>query len=278
MSQHYLVPTDGSEAAEAGVKYAIALAKRTGNALTGLYVIDIKLLEGPFLRDLSASLGTAPYVNYQNNVAMLLEERGKAALAAFQALCDEAGVTADTKIQTGVVWRCILESSELADLIVMGRSGEHSAWLEGLIGSTTETVARRAKLPVLVTGAPAPGDGGILVAYDASPHSRQALKTAAGVAESWKKKLYVLVVGGPEMDVTAAEAKTYLTGRPFEAEHVRVEAGAGAGDAIVRAAKDRDVSAIAMGAYGHSKVVELVMGSTTAHVMNHAACPVLLCR
>ena len=77
MIRHILVPTDGSEESFIGVRYAVGLAGQWGATLHGLYVVDVKMLEGPFFRDVSAALGTAPYVNYQGNIAMILEERGK---------------------------------------------------------------------------------------------------------------------------------------------------------------------------------------------------------
>lgn len=276
MSQRILVPTDGSESAELGVRYAIALAKRLGGSISAIFVVDIKLLEGPFLRDLSASLGTAPYVNYQNNIAMLLEERGKAALKAVEDAAAKAGVPFEGKVVTGVIHRCIVEASELADLIVLGRAGEHSAWLEGLVGSTTEAVARRAEVPVLVTGEDTPREGGYLVGYDGSAHSKQALKTAANVAEDWKAALSVLCVGGTEVNAAEAEAQAYLADRGVKAEFLRKDGSPG--EALVSVAKDIAAAGIVMGAYGHSKVLEVVTGSTTAYTLNHAPCPVLLCR
>lgn len=276
MSQRLLVPTDGSENAEIGVRYAVALAKRLGGSVVGLYVVDIKLLEGPFLRDLSASLGTAPYVNYQNNIALILEERGKSALKSVEDIATAEGVDYEGSTVTGVIHRCILEASALADMVVMGRAGEHNAWLEGLVGSTTEAVARRAEVPVLVTGQPVPNDGPLVVGYDASDHAKQALKTAASVAEDWKCSLYVLTVGGPEADAAAEEAKAYLTDHAVKTDYVRKDGDPG--EALVALAADVSAAGIVIGAYGHSKVIQLVTGSTTAYTLNHAKCPVLLCR
>ena len=276
MSQRILVPTDGSETAELGLRYAVALAKRLGGTISALYVVDIKLLEGPFLRDLSASLGTAPFVNYQNNIAQLLEERGNAALKVVQDLAASEEVPCDIALVTGVVHRSIVEASELADLVVIGRAGEHSAWLDGLVGSTTEAVARRAKAPVLVTGVAEPGAGPLLLGYDGSPNARQALKTAATVAEDWGVPLSVLCVGGSEADATEAEAKAYFDDRELNPTFLRKSGDPG--EAIISISKDLGASGIVIGAYGHSKVVELVAGSTTAFTLNHAACPVLLCR
>jgi len=271
-----LVPTDGSEYASRGLRYAVALAKRYGAALCGLHVVDIRLLEGPFLRDISASLGTAPYVNYQGNISLILEERGTAALEAFETACKEAGVACETTQLTGIVTRCIVEKSELTDLIVMGRGGEHSEWLDGLVGSTTAGVVRRAKQPVLVTGVDTPGTKRFVVAYDGSVHAKKALQAAAGIGVDWQMPCHVLVVGDSKMNYLLDEARSYLA-----AHNVEVSYNLRPGDpseGIVAYAKECEADLLVMGAYGHTKVRELVVGSTTAYALNHASCPLLLSR
>ncbi len=276
MIKRILVPTDGSDSASIGVRYAAALAKRYEAVLHGLHVVDIKLLEGPFLRDISASLGTAPYLNYQGNIAMILEERGKAVLEAFREVCEEAGVRCESTQDVGIVARCIIERGELADLIVMGRGGEHDQWLDGLVGSTTEAVVRRAAGPVLVTATDAPGSGRFLVAYDASPHAKKALQTAANIGENWHRPFDVLTVGGRSAEERIEEAKAYLGTHDVDAAYV-VRAG-DPSEVIVGYAEEAKADLLVMGAYGHTKVREFVVGSTTAYAMNHAGCPLLLTR
>ena len=276
MMKRILVPTDGSASASVGLRYAVALAKRIGAKLYGLHVLDVKLLEGPFLRDVSASLGTAPYVNYQGNIALILEERGHAALEAFKDACEEAGVEFETAQMTGVVPRMIVEKSELADLIVMGHGGEHSEWLDGLVGSTTAAVARRAELPVLVTNTDTPGTQRFVVAYDGSAHARAALRTATEIARGWELACRVLVVGGAETAPLLDEARSYLQTHELEAEYVLRPGDPS--EAIIEYARECDADLLVMGAYGHTKVRELVVGSTTAYALNHAPCPLLLSR
>lgn len=276
MIKRILVPTDGSELAQIGASYAISLAKAFQAHIQGIYVIDVKLLEGPFLQDLSASLGTAPYVNYQGNISMLLEERGKSALQALTAACEAAGVPCETSQTSGVVPRVIVDNSGLADLIVMGRGGEHNEWLEGLVGSTAEAVIRRSELPVIITGTAEPGHQRILMAYDGSPHSQNALRTAVAFVEMWKTSLQILIVGEDGNKSAAGEVKGYL-----EAHGVNgtvLEAVGDSGEQIVEVAKSAEADLIVMGAYGHSKVREFVVGSTTTYVINHATCPVMLAR
>ncbi len=275
MFKKILVPTDGSESALVGSRYAIALATRHDACLRALHVVDVKLLEGPFLQDLSASLGTTPYVNYQGNAAMILDERGKAALEEVRQACEEAGVPCETALVTGIVPRAIVEHSHLTDLIVMGRAGEHREWLEGLVGSTTEAVVRRATQPVLVTATGEPGGQRVLVAYDGSEHARHALKVAASMAVDWGRPLILLAVGDSEK-AALTEARGYLQAYDLDVDYV--PRSGDPGETIVAYAAECEAGLIVMGAYGHSKVRELVIGSTTDYVMHHAPCPVLLTR
>ncbi len=274
MIKRILVPTDGSEASRTGMLYALKLAAQHRAAVTGLHVVDVKLLEGPFLRDVSASLGTAPYVNYQGNITALLEARGRSALEEMERLCAEAGISCETHLATGIVSRTIAEYGELADLIVMGRSGEHSPWLEGLAGSTAQAVVRRASTPVLVTGVDTPGGGPLVVGYDGSAHSRKALRVGADTAREWGVPLHLLTAG-LEADALQQEARSYL--QPHGDLNVEYVTRAGdAGEEMTSYAGESGAALVVMGAFGHSKLRHMVVGSTTAYMLNHAPCPLLL--
>lgn len=276
MIKKLLVPTDGSSHAQMGVDYAVSLAKQHGAQLHGLYVVDVRLLEGPFLRDLSASLGTAPFVNYQNNVTLILEERGKAALSAFASSCERAGLAHETTQMTGQVVGSIVDQGELVDLIVMGRSGEHADWLDGVLGSTTEGVVRRAKCPVLVTDRPEARIDQVVVAYDGSSHAKQALHLAADLGESWGGRYAILSVSGDHAAQWLDEARSYMEAHSIDVEYIGHEGDPR--EIVLKVCTEKNADLLLMGAYGHSKVREMLLGSTTAHLINHAECPVLLTR
>lgn len=276
MIKKLLVPTDGSAHAQVGIDYAVSLAKQHDAQLHGLYVVDVRLLEGPFLRDLSASLGTAPFVNYQNNVSLILEERGRAALGAFAQTCEKAGLVHETTQMTGQVVGSIVEQGELVDLIVMGRSGEHADWLDGVLGSTTEGVVRRAKCPVLVTGRSEAKINQVVVAYDGSSHAKQALHLAATLGESWGGRYAVLSVSGERAPHWLDEARSYMEAHSIEVDYVSREGDPR--EVVLDFCEETHADLLLMGAYGHSKVREMLLGSTTAHLINHASCPVLLTR
>ncbi|GMW00662.1 MAG: hypothetical protein AMXMBFR84_17990 [Candidatus Hydrogenedentota bacterium] len=276
MIKHLLVPTDGSDRATTAIRYATAVAKQYGAKIHGLHVVDVRLLEGPILRDVSASLGTAPYANYQGNISMILEERGKAALEVVRKACEEQGVPVELHLETGLVVRTIVESATLTDLVILARSGEHSEWLEGVLGSTTSSVVRRSERPVLITGIETPGRNAFLLAYDGSSHARRALQIAADVSRDWSVPLHLLLVGEDHATVWLDEAKSYLDPHGVSFEYT-VRNG-DPSETIVEHAREIGADLLIMGAFGHSKVREWVVGSTTAYVMNKVHCPVLLTR
>ncbi len=276
MIKHILVPTDGSEYASIGVKYAVKLAKQCGAKLQGLHVVDIRLLEGPILRDISASLGTAPYINYQGNISMILEERGAAALKAFELECQKENLKYETVQETGVITRAILARSELCDLVVMGRGGEHTEWLDGLVGSTTSAVVRKSERPVLVTGTDVFETQQLVIAYDGSAHAKRALQTAAEIAAEWGMACHVLVVGADDDYHLLDEARAYLDSYSVNSRYELRQGDPS--ETIVAYARECNANLLVMGAYGHTKVRELVVGSTTVYALNHAPCPLLLLR
>ena len=64
MIKSILVGLDGYEHARAGVEYAFWLAQRLNGEVLGLHVVDIVSIEGPFLPDVSGSMGFEPYVDF----------------------------------------------------------------------------------------------------------------------------------------------------------------------------------------------------------------------
>ncbi len=278
MFKHILVATDGSEHSQSAARYAISIAKKYGAEIKALNVVDVKLLEGPFLRDLSASVAIDPGANYQRNIVTILEKRGQAALDAVQQLCDGAAVECDTLLVTGTVPRSIRENARLADLLVIGQHGEHAQWADDLMGSTVDSVVRRAERPVLVAGVAYKEFTRVLSAYDGSDASAKALHAAATLCSEWPLPITVATAGS-EKDKGLRlldEAKDYLDTYKLDARFELVQADAPEG--IIDCARKCGADLIVMGAYGHSRVRNMILGSTTSRVVHSSPVPVLLNR
>lgn len=140
MYKSLLLPTDGSEAAELGVREGLGLAKALGARVTLLHALEPlgpRLLLGP---------ETLPYFH---ELVQDLRKEGRAALERAARMAEEVGVPYEVRLLEGRAAEIILKASQEHDLLVMashGRTGLDAI----LLGSVTLEVVRKAKKPVLV--------------------------------------------------------------------------------------------------------------------------------
>lgn len=280
MIKSILVTLDGSEHSQTASRYAIWLAERLQATVVGMHVVDVVSIEGSgaFLHDVSGSLGFEPYLDFSSKMRETLQERGQIVLEQFLAACAERGVRADTHLSVGIIANEICEQARTADLVVVGHRGVNEQFSTGLLGGTTESVARKCPKPVLVSPMEFQPIARPLLAYDGSQRAAAAMHEAAELATALGLPLTVLHVG---KDDTAAqhildEARRYLATHRVEAEYV-TRAGH-ANEVILEVMVDGQHDLLVIGAYGHSRIIEMVLGSTTEYVLRNASSPVFLCR
>jgi nucleotide-binding universal stress UspA family protein len=187
-------------------------------------------------------------------------------------------VRADTHLSTGIIANEICEQARTADLVVVGHRGVNERFSTGLLGGTTESVTRKCPKPVLVSPLKFRPITRPLLAYDGSQRAAAAMHEAAELAAALRLPLTVLHVG---KDETAArsildEARRYLATHCVEAEYM-TRAGH-ANEAILEVMVEGQHDLLLIGAYGHSRIIEMVLGSTTEYVLRNACSPVFLCR
>ncbi|MBI2194317.1 MAG: universal stress protein [Planctomycetes bacterium] len=279
MFKRILVATDGSPFSHAAFDVAVFLAQAFKNSLIyGLHVIDIKMLAGPFLHDLGVSVGLGPFDSYQPRVRQMLQEKGEMALNDGADLCRNAGIEYEPHLAEGIVSREILARAAGCDVVVMGKLGEHAPWRSALLGHNTEAVCRTSHHPVLVATEKFTTPARALLAYDGSSHAYDAMHAAGEIIEKIRVPLLVL---SSHPDLAEAEKKALAGQRYLRRYGAEVEAlptTEHPEDAILRVARERQCGLILMGAYGHTRIRELILGSTTEHVMRRAECPLLLHR
>ncbi|GAA5338256.1 universal stress protein [Thermus antranikianii] len=140
MYRSLLLPTDGSPAAEAGVKEGLRLAKALGARVAFLYVLEPigpRLFLGP---------ETLPY--YQDLVEDMRKE-GMAALDRATRMAEELGVGFEAHLLEGRAAEVILKEAAKHDLLVMATHGR-SRLDAALLGSVTQEVVLRSPKPILV--------------------------------------------------------------------------------------------------------------------------------
>lgn len=278
MIKSVLVPTDGSQNSKIAIEYGIYLALKFEAEITGLNIVDIRALEGPFLSDISGALGFTPYQNYLPKIQEILEEKGNIILEDFKKICEKKSIQPKTKRLSGIIPNIIAEEGKKVDLIVIAQRGEHAQWSSGLLGSTTESVVRKSSRPVLVTSQTFRPFETVLHPYDGSSESNKALKLACELVHSMNIKLkVVLVVNTDEKSrEILTEAEEFIAPYHLDVDIQRLKGEAS--NEILSYAESNNVDLIIMGAFGHSRIHELILGGTTAYVIRKSSIPVLLNR
>jgi len=279
MIKTILVGLDGSQHADAALEHALWLAERVKARVLGLHVLDIVAIEGSFLHDVSGSLGFEPYLDFSSKMREALTERGQVVLETFRARCAARGVACDTAMPVGIVANELCDQARTADVVVVGHRGVNEQFTTGLLGSTTESVARKSPKPVLVTPLAFTPITKPILAYDGSQRASAAMHAAAEVASALQLPLTVLHVGRDESsdaERVLGEARRYL-----EAADVAITLRNVTGpphERIIEALRDGGHDLLFIGAYGHARLIEMVLGSTTEFVLRNAPCPVFLAR
>lgn len=146
MYERILVPTDGSDVAEAAVEQAIDLADKYGAEIHALYVADTDAV--------AYGLGTEQVDRIrQGNFSQMTElrEQAEEATGHVANLAEEHGIDAVEHHAGGQPHKMIGDYADDhdIDLIVMGSHGRAGV-RRALLGSVTERTLRSTHVPVLV--------------------------------------------------------------------------------------------------------------------------------
>jgi nucleotide-binding universal stress UspA family protein len=277
--QDIMIPIDGSEHARVAVAYGIYFAKKIKASLTGIHVIDLRLLHGPVFTDVSGS-GIPSYDEFIPAIESSLDARAEAILQDFKKQCEDEGVPSQSKKITGIIDDVIIEEGQgRCDWILLAQRGEHFHIDNGaLLGSTTQSVVRRSGKPVLVTPGKYREINSMAVAYDGSAPAEKALNLAAELAKLTKWPLTVVTITANKGwgDEISKKADDYLV--PFAIQHKTMVIPGNEEQELLNFTGGKETDLLVMGAYGHNKLRELVVGSITSLIMRKSDIPVLMTR
>jgi nucleotide-binding universal stress UspA family protein len=235
-------------------------------------------------RDLSGAIGLGVKTDLLEELtrlesadARLKVVQGRALLAAGEERLRAAG-TADVQIvhRHGGIVETILEREAEARVIVIGKRGASHQFAPDHIGSNIERVVRASEKPVIIASRDAEAPGAIVFAYDASPAANRALERLTNSPLFAGLPVHIVMAGNEDdahrrsLDAAAAQLK----GRQVTATLRRAKAD----PLIAGIIKDTPGAMLVMGAYGHSPLRTLIVGSTTTEMIRTVHVPVLLVR
>lgn len=269
-----LVHVDSSRAMPGRVRAAAGLARRHDAHLTGLYVIEIPVLPS--------------YAEAQIPIAIFEAQRAAFAANAVSAEREFGDIT--DKSSVSAEWRCVEDKqidalslhARYVDLLVVGQADPDDP---GCVShGLADHLALGSGRPVLVI--PAGGVSGIigenvLVAWNAKREAVRAVSDAMPLLES-AKRISVVTINAESDDpenagIPAADIGLHLARHGIETQTKSLYgAPAAIGELLLDAARDESADLLVMGAYGHARFREILLGGVTAHVLAHATIPTLL--
>jgi nucleotide-binding universal stress UspA family protein len=205
-------------------------------------------------------------------------EEAHAVQAEFKRRCQAAGVAGELAVVAGKVARRICERGRWTDLVVLSLSYPPAPQPMARLGSGLSTLLRRCPRPALAVPESLSHLDRALLAYDGSPKADEALFVATYLSGQWNIPLVVVTVieTGRTTSDTLARAQEYLETHSVQAVFVK-ESGPVA-EAILKTAGEHQSDLIIMGGYGHSPVLEVVLGSAVDQVLRASRRPMLICR
>lgn len=253
-------------------KVALSIAAKHGAHLTGLYVLPVPAwpatAEGYIPVDL---------IERMMNDARAVAEKEK---AAFLEACRRDAVPAEWRIAEGDPLAVVPEQARYADLTVIGQVESNGGPKPSGIIGLPEEVALNSGRPVLClpyTGTIGEVGRRILLAWNGRKEATRALHDALPFLQK-AEKVIVFSVNPEQADSGSdVDISTHLArhGVKAEARHTVVE-DIGIGDVLLDSVSDLNIDLVVMGAYGHSRLRELVMGGVTRNLLNHMTAPILL--
>lgn len=279
MIKTILIPVDGSANSNIALDYGIYMAPKLEATLTGLHVIDVFLIQGPIMSDITGAVTLPPYDGFFDAVETSLKEKAASVLKHFADRCLAARVPCTTKSNIGKISGTIIEESQNADLILMAKKGEHFHLKEaGLIGSVAEVVIRHSGKPVMIIPNAFREIESMGLAYDGSASARKALALSLNISEKARWPITVLIISADHTKAADLSGQVEAMAQQGQADcEIIVSAGREADD-ILNFIREGAVELMVMGAYGHNRLREWLLGSTTSHIIHKSTIPVLLIR
>jgi nucleotide-binding universal stress UspA family protein len=280
MVKHILIPTDGSDFGKTAIAYGIHIARKLNAGLIGLHVVDIRLMQGPIFTDISGSVGIPPYQEFLPAIESGLDAKAQSILKEFQEQCELAGLHPEVKKVVGVIDETIIEEGRTCcDWILLAQRGEHFHIDGGaILGSTAQSVVRRSGKPVLVTPEHFREIERMAIAFDGSVPAHSALKLAAELSEAAAWPLSVVIITDDQVlgAKLSKKAEDFLL--PLKVESTTIILPGKEDKELLKFIRAGSVELLVMGAYGHNRLRELLVGSTTSSVIRKSTIPVLLTR
>ena len=274
---------DGSVYSGSVCDHAAWVARRMGAEVVLLHVIGRREARRA---DLSGSIGLGARTKLMQELAELDEQQAKLSLKRGRAILEDGAARLREdgveKVVTVLRHGDLVEELALlerdADLIVIGKRGEAADFAKLHLGSNLERVVRASERPVLVAARAFHPIECFTLAFDGGSSAVRALEHIAESPVFRGLKCHLLTIGEetPDLREMLEGAEAMLREAGFE---VVAEIVTGQPEKVIcEQTKARQTGLLVMGAYGHSRIRSMIIGSTTTAMVQGCQLPVMLFR
>ncbi|WP_258241084.1 universal stress protein [Pseudidiomarina homiensis] len=275
---------DAATANTAVCEYSAWSAKQLSAPLMLLHVLEDHARE--VSTDVTGNIGLGTREGLLEQLAELDEQRAKLALKHGHMVLEQAA----QKIQTlgvenvhqrqrhGELAETLLDMESDVRLAVMGLHGEDSVNQLHKVGSHLETVIRTVHRPLLLTPDSFSEPKTAMLAFDASATTKKGVELLAQSPLFKGMPVHIVMV---DADTADNRERLEWAAQQLRAGGHEVETALLAGDveqALHAYQTDHSIDMMVMGAFGHSRIRQFLVGSTTMRMLQESTTPVLVLR
>lgn len=281
---HVIACIDGSQSTHAVCDYAAWASQRLNAPLTFLHVLDHQ--QYPAKADLSGNIGLGSREHLLQALATLDEQRNKLALEQGRLMLEAAKARAIAdgiakplaRQRHGDLVESLHELEGDTRLLVIGKRGDTSNSVSQLVGGHLESVIRTVHRPILVTPGKFETPHSVMLAFDGSATSQKGVEMLATSPLLKGLAIHLVMVRAdtPDNATLLDSARNVLATAGFNA-HAAVLSGDV--EPVLHAYQaEHSIDLLVMGAYGHSRIRQFLVGSTTTSMIRTTTTPLLLLR
>ncbi len=282
--QKIVALVDGSVYSASVCDHAAWISQRTGAPVELIHVLGRR--EAADTHDRSGAITLGARTELLNQLAeldaqraRLISHRGRAILEDARAILDRDGVLEiTTRLRHGDIVETVAEVEKDARVILIGKRGEAADFARGHLGSNLERIVRASHKPVFVASRAFKPISKVLVAYDGGASAMKAVDHIARNPLFQGLSVHVVTVGHATPEAVKglddARAMLKVAGIAAETSILPGQPETALGKLVDEAQFDM----LVMGAYGHSRIRNLIIGSTTTAMIRSCKVPVVLIR
>jgi len=282
--QKIVALVDGSVYSASVCDHAAWISQRTGAPVELIHVLGRR--DAPEKPDFSGAIALGARTALLQELAeldaqraKLTSHRGRAILEDARAILDKAGINEiTTRLRQGDIVEAVGEIEKDARVIMIGKRGEAADFAKGHLGSNLERIIRASTKPVFVASRAFKPIERVLVAYDGGVSAMKAIDHIARSPLFAGLQIHVVTVGASTAEVKKGldDAKALLKAAGLEAETSVISGQPET--ALGKLIDEAQIDLLVMGAYGHSRIRTLIIGSTTTAMIRSCKVPVVLTR